>query len=144
MTWPISASSTRSWSSLPGSYPRLRIGLIGDICLDRYFEIDPGLQETSIETNLAVHNVVRVRCQPGGAGTILNNLIALGVGTIYPATIIGDDGEGYELRRALQRLEYVAFSRCSGNDFGNVSRSGLASRRAFKGLARYYSRGDRQ
>lgn len=97
----------RQLKQIFSSYPRLRIGLIGDICLDRYFEIDPGLQETSIETNLAVHNVVRVRCQPGGAGTILNNLIALGVGTIYPATIIGDDGEGYELRRALQRLHGV-------------------------------------
>src|SRR5688572_13413508 len=88
-------------------YPKLRIALVGDICLDRYFEIDPGLQEISIETNLPVHNVVRVRCQPGAAGTILNNLVALGVGTIYPAAIIGEDGEGYELRRALQRFPAV-------------------------------------
>lgn len=86
---------------ITSKYSRLRIALIGDICLDRYFEIDPGRQETSIETNLPVHNVVRVRCQPGGAGTILNNLVALGVGTIYPAAITGLDGEGYELRRAL-------------------------------------------
>src|SRR5688500_1046784 len=88
-------------------YPKLRVGLIGDICLDRYFEIDPGLQEVSIETNLPVHNVVRVRCQPGGAGTILNNLVALGVGKIYPAAIIGQDGEGFELRRALQACRGV-------------------------------------
>src|SRR5688572_10318746 len=88
-------------------YPKLRIALVGDICLDRYFEIDPGLQEISIETNLPVHNVVRVRGQPGGAGTILNNLVALGVGQIYPAAIIGKDGEGYELRRALERLPGV-------------------------------------
>src|SRR5688572_21936685 len=88
-------------------YPKLRIALVGDICLDRYFEIDPGLQEISIETNLPVHNVVRVRCQPGGAGTILNNLVALGIGEIYPAAIIGKDGEGYELRQALQKLPGV-------------------------------------
>lgn len=97
----------RQLAQITDRYPRLRVGLVGDICLDRYFEIDPGLQEISIETNLPVHNVVRVRCQPGGAGTILNNLVALGVGAIYPAAIVGKDGEGYELRRALKRLNGV-------------------------------------
>ena len=43
----------------------------------------------------------RVRAQPGGAGTILNNLVALGVGRIVPVGFCGDDGEGYELRREL-------------------------------------------
>lgn len=99
--------TTRQLKQLASSYPKLRIALVGDICLDRYFEIDPGLQETSIETNLPVHNVVRVRCQPGGAGTILNNLVALGVGAIYPAALIGRDGEGFELRRALEKLPGV-------------------------------------
>ena len=97
----------RQLKQITESYGKLRIGLVGDICLDRYFEIDPALQETSIETNLPVHNVVRVRCQPGGAGTILNNLVALGVGEIYPAAIIGRDGEGYELRHALAQLPGV-------------------------------------
>ena len=46
-------------------------------------------------------NVVNVRAQPGGAGTVLNNLSALGVGTIYPVGFAGEDGEGYELCRAL-------------------------------------------
>ena len=49
-------------------YPRARIAVVGDFCLDRYLEIDPAKQEISIETNLPVHNVVRVRGQPGGAG----------------------------------------------------------------------------
>jgi bifunctional ADP-heptose synthase (sugar kinase/adenylyltransferase) len=44
-----------------------------------------------------------VRAQPGGAGTILNNLVALGVGMIYPVGFSGDDGEGFELRRALSQ-----------------------------------------
>ncbi len=82
-------------------YSRLRIAVAGDFCLDRYLEIDPGKQEISIETGLAVHNVVNVRSQPGGAGTILNNLVALGIGDIYPVGFAGEDGEGYELRRAL-------------------------------------------
>jgi rfaE bifunctional protein kinase chain/domain len=82
-------------------YPRLRIALVGDFFLDRYLLIDPTKAETSIETGLPVHNVVEVRAQPGAAGTILNNLVALGVGEIRVVGYCGDDGEGYELRRAL-------------------------------------------
>ena len=81
----------------------LRIAVLGDFCLDRYLEIDPARQETSLETGLPVHNVVNVRAQPGGAGTIVNNLAALGVGTILPIGFAGLDGEGYELWRALER-----------------------------------------
>ena len=51
--------------------------------------------------------MVRVRSQPGGAGTILNNLVALGVGTIHTIGFCGDDGEGYELQRALRSLRGV-------------------------------------
>ncbi len=82
-------------------YPSLRIAVVGDFCLDRYLEIDAARSEVSIETGLTVHNVTRVRAQPGAAGTILNNLAALGVGTIFPVGFAGDDGEGYELCRAL-------------------------------------------
>ena len=83
-------------------YAGLRIAVLGDFCLDRYLEIDPEKKETSIETGLPVLNVVNVRAQPGGAGTILNNLSALGVGTIFPIGFAGDDGEGFELCRALE------------------------------------------
>jgi len=82
-------------------YGSLHIGVLGDFCLDRYYEIDPERDETSIETGRTVHHVVRVRSQPGGAGTVLNNLAALGVGRITPIGFCGDDGEGFELRRAL-------------------------------------------
>jgi rfaE bifunctional protein kinase chain/domain len=94
------------------TYPQLRIAVVGDFCLDRYLEIDPARQETSIETGLPVHNVVNVRSQPGAAGTILNNLVALGVGAIFPVGFCGTDGEGFELQRALRakgncvRLQY--------------------------------------
>jgi rfaE bifunctional protein kinase chain/domain len=89
------------------SYPRLRVAVLGDFCLDRYLEIDPARAETSIETGLPVHNVVRVRAQPGAAGTVLNNLAALGIGALYPVGFCGDDGEGFELRRALAALPGV-------------------------------------
>ena len=76
-------------------YSDLRIAVLGDFCLDRYLEIDPSKQETSLETGLPVHNVVNVRAQAGGAGTIVNNLVALGVGTILPVGLVGEDGEGF-------------------------------------------------
>ena len=89
------------------AYPKMRVAVIGDFCLDRYLEIDPSRSEVSIETGLPVHNVVSVRAQPGGAGTILNNLVALGVGEIYPVGFCGDDGEGFELRRALGSMRGI-------------------------------------
>jgi rfaE bifunctional protein kinase chain/domain len=86
---------------ITGRYSNLRIAVVGDFCLDRYLEIDPSKHEVSIETSLPVHNVINVRSQPGGAGTVLNNLVALGVQTIFPIGFCGEDGEGYELRKAL-------------------------------------------
>lgn len=88
------------FTSLIARYGQLRLAVVGDFCLDRYLEIDPQLHETSLETGLPVYNVVKVRAEPGGAGTVLNNLCALGA-TVFPVGFHGVDGEGYELRRAL-------------------------------------------
>lgn len=87
--------------------PRLTIGVLGDLFLDRYLDIDGALTEPSIETGLDAYQVVRVRSYPGAAGTVINNLAALGVGRICPIAVVGDDGEGYELRHALQELRVV-------------------------------------
>jgi rfaE bifunctional protein kinase chain/domain len=94
-------------SEITSKYAALRVAVVGDLCLDRYLEIDPARNEVSLETGLPVHNVVNVRAQPGGAGTIINNLSALGVGTILPVGFVGDDGEGYELSHALKQLAGV-------------------------------------
>ncbi len=92
-----------AYLQLAQRFASLHVAVLGDFCLDRYLEIDPALQETSLETGLPVHNVVRVRSQPGGAGTVVNNLAALGVGRITPLGFCGEDGEGFELRRALNQ-----------------------------------------
>lgn len=95
------------FQTVTSRYKALRIAVVGDFCLDRYLEIDPARTEISIETGLPVHNVVRVRAQPGGAGTIVNNLVALGIGEIIAVGFCGDDGEGYELRRELAAMAGV-------------------------------------
>lgn len=89
------------------SIPNRRVGLIGDLFLDRYFDIDASLNEPSIETGLDAYQIVRVRSYPGALGTVINNLVALGVGTILPLAMIGQDGEGFELRQALAKLPAV-------------------------------------
>ena len=90
-----------------GRIPSLRIAVVGDLFLDRYLDIDARLTEPSIETGLDAYQITRVRSFPGAAGTVINNLAALGVRHIVPVAVIGDDGEGYELRQALGRLEVV-------------------------------------
>src|SRR5438067_11830132 len=99
--------STEHIEQLLARLPGLTVGVLGDLFLDRYLDIDASLTEPSIETGLDAYQVVRVRSYPGALGTIINNLAALGVGRIVPVAVIGDDGEGYELRQALSTLSAV-------------------------------------
>ena len=93
--------NSQRFHALASQYRQLRVGVVGDFFLDKYLHVDPTKAETSIETGLPVYNVVDVRSQPGAAGTIVNNLVALGIGEIHAVGFCGDEGEGYELRRAL-------------------------------------------
>jgi rfaE bifunctional protein kinase chain/domain len=87
--------------------PGLTVGVLGDLFLDRYLDLDAALTEPSLETGLDAYQVVRVRACPGASGTVMNNLAALGVGRVCPVAVIGDDGEGYELRQALAALAVI-------------------------------------
>jgi rfaE bifunctional protein kinase chain/domain len=80
--------------------PSQRILVVGDFFLDKYLDIDRRLSEVSLETGREAHQVVGVRCSPGAAGTVTSNLRALGVQTTALG-VIGDDGNGYELRSGL-------------------------------------------
>ena len=82
-------------------FPDQRIGVIGDFFLDKYLEVDPALAEISVETGRQANQVIAIRCSPGAAGTVVNNLHALGAGTLHALGAVGDDGEGYDLRREL-------------------------------------------
>jgi rfaE bifunctional protein kinase chain/domain len=84
--------------------PRLTIALVGDLFLDRYLHLVPGSRELSIETGLEAYQIESVRNSPGALGTVMNNLTALGVGLLVPVTVIGDDGHGYDLLRAVRKL----------------------------------------
>ncbi|MFC1543129.1 bifunctional heptose 7-phosphate kinase/heptose 1-phosphate adenyltransferase [Candidatus Neomarinimicrobiota bacterium] len=81
-----------------------RIVVLGDFFLDKYLHVDPELSELSVETGKTAHQVVAVRHSPGVAGTVVGNLAALGAKTLHAIGFTGDDGEGYDLRRDLARL----------------------------------------
>lgn len=89
---------------LLAQFARLRIAVVGDFFLDKYFDVDPLLAETSLETGKTANQVVALRHSPGAAGTVVCNLAALGAGELYAIGFAGDDGQGYELRRGLKTL----------------------------------------
>jgi rfaE bifunctional protein kinase chain/domain len=81
--------------------PKLSALVVGDVCLDRWCTYDPAVSEPSRETGIPRIGVVRTEVTPGAAGTVANNLAALGVGKVSVLGAIGDDGFGFELARAL-------------------------------------------
>src|ERR1035441_2980181 len=83
--------------------PKLAALIVGDVCLDRWCRYDPLLGEPSRETGIPRTAVTSVEVTPGGAGTVANNLAALGLGRVSVLGVIGHDGHGFELRRALQQ-----------------------------------------
>lgn len=84
-------------------FGQARIAVVGDYFLDRYLIIDPTLTEPSLETGLDAWQVVEKRPQPGAGGTVTSNLAALGVRDLRAVGVVGDDGEGYEMRQGLER-----------------------------------------
>lgn len=99
--------------------PQLRLLVVGDICLDRWCTYAPDLSEPSRETGLTRTAVVATEVTPGAAGTVANNLRALGVGHVSVLGFIGDDGHGLELKRALARtgIDASLLVECEGATF---------------------------
>ncbi len=85
--------------------PKRNILVLGDICLDRWCQYDPEAAEPSRETGLPRVGVTRVESTAGAAGTIANNLCALGVGRVAVLGVIGEDAHGDELFRCLTRRD---------------------------------------
>jgi len=90
----------RRLAEILDGFSNIHILVVGDFFLDKYLVIDRQLSEVSLETGLEAHQVVEVRCSPGAAGTVTSNLRALDV-QVTALGVIGDDGEGYELKRGL-------------------------------------------
>lgn len=79
----------------------MRVLVAGDVCLDRWCRYDPSEGLPSRETGLPRVGVVSTEVTAGAAGTIANNLAALGAGRAAVLGVVGEDGFGWELDRAL-------------------------------------------
>jgi rfaE bifunctional protein kinase chain/domain len=88
-------------AAILAEFPKLRVLVAGDVCLDRWCRYDPSLAEPSRETGIPRTAVISTEVTPGAAGTIANNLVALGAGKVAVLGVTGDDGHGDELARAL-------------------------------------------
>ena len=82
---------------------KVRVAVFGDFCLDKYLYSDPGRDEPSVETGLPAWQIHAKRQFPGAGGTVTGNLRSLGA-QVTCIGLMGDDGEGYELRKALQAI----------------------------------------
>lgn len=91
-------------SELVSMFLSQRIAVIGDFFLDKYLEVDHALDEPSFETGLNANQVAAIRRFAGAAGTVVNNLAALGCGTLHAVGAVGDDGEAFDLRQCLRKV----------------------------------------
>jgi bifunctional ADP-heptose synthase (sugar kinase/adenylyltransferase) len=98
------------WASVKNALPRrleliraVRVGVIGDFCLDAYLLLDPAGSEISIETGLATLAVREQRYSLGGAGNVAANLRALGAGSVRVFGVAGDDPFGWQMLRLLEK-----------------------------------------
>lgn len=87
---------------LLAALPRTRVGVIGDFCLDVYWTLDDSASEISVETALPTRPVRTQRYGLGGAGNVVNNLLAMGVGRVAALAVVGDDPFGREMQRLLE------------------------------------------
>jgi rfaE bifunctional protein kinase chain/domain len=81
--------------------PQATVAVFGDFCVDAYWTLGRDEAELSIETGLRVKRVRTQRYSLGGAGSVLANLTAIGVGKTRPVGVIGKDLFGQKLRAML-------------------------------------------
>ena len=84
--------------------PKLGIAVLGDFCVDAYWTLDFLLSERSVETGLATRPVGEQRYAPGGAGSVVNNLRAIGVGKVKAFGVVGADPFGVCLKQLLRKM----------------------------------------
>jgi rfaE bifunctional protein kinase chain/domain len=82
----------------------VKIGVIGDFCVDAYWLLDDGNPEYSLETNKKTFAVIKQKYSLGGAGNVIWNLADLGIEKAYAFGVIGDDLFGREMINLLNKL----------------------------------------
>ncbi|GMQ80175.1 MAG: hypothetical protein BMS9Abin04_123 [Planctomycetia bacterium] len=93
-----SASGSASGRPETGSVPRILV--VGDVMVDHY--VWGTSDRISPEAPVPVVDVAREITTLGGAGNVVNNLLALGA-RVAVASVVGDDPIGREIVQLLQR-----------------------------------------
>ena len=88
---------------------QLEVTVVGDICLDAYWEIDMMSKDSSLETGLLVNSIRRQRYNLAGAANVIRNLHALNVGKINAVGFVGRDIWGRELMSQLGKIANTEF-----------------------------------
>lgn len=89
--------------TITNQFPNLQIAVLGDFCLDAYWLLDQTHVEYSVETAKLTNAVCKQSYSLGGAGNVVNNVLALGVGKVHAFGLIGDDVFGREMLELLHR-----------------------------------------
>jgi rfaE bifunctional protein kinase chain/domain len=88
--------TTTDLNRFRSAFPKARIGVIGDLMLDRYFL--GSVTRMSPEAPVPVLDMERKETRLGGAANVANNIKSL-TATPYLFGVTGDDGKGEYLRR---------------------------------------------
>jgi rfaE bifunctional protein kinase chain/domain len=91
------------WAALIKRFRNLRVLVVGDIILDRWCTYDPNESKPSHQTGIPRLGVRQTVSTPGASGAVANNLASLGAGRTAVMGVIGQDGFGFELERALSK-----------------------------------------
>lgn len=82
-----------------------RVCVLGDVCLDLYWYADMKRSTLSRETPHFPLPVVEERFSLGGGGNVIQNLAALGVGTLLPISVMGCDWRGELLNQCFAKIK---------------------------------------
>ena len=96
---------TQTAAELLQRMQKVRVGLVGDVCLDAYWEADMRQSSLSRETPHHPLPIVAERYSPGGGGNVAANLAALQLHTVRVCTILGNDWRGSLLSGKLAELQ---------------------------------------
>lgn len=92
---------TKRLEAILSNFANCKVAVLGDFFLDLYIQLDRSLSEFSLETHKEAFQAVDWRGQPGAAGVVTNNLVAMGA-KAAAIGYTGQDGNGYTLRQALR------------------------------------------
>ncbi len=101
---------------------KVKAALLGDICLDVYWQADMTKSELSRETPHFPLPVVKERMSPGGGGNAAANIAALQPESIKVLGVVGRDWRGDALVKKLQE---------AGTDTGSIVVSETAGTNAY-------------